>query len=811
MDAWREGRPRGSSAVLATRAAASLPAHGLPPRRQQQRAAAARARSARGGGAAAGWPALPRLCCRAAAAAAALLLLLLLLLLELTPRRRRRRRRPSERALGAGLSALEPGGPTRSRDGAPPWPSAGAQPGARCAGRMAARERLAGRVSDADANGAAAVGEPHQAEVGADTEREPRLPAVRARRRRRRREGAAESPPQCYVLRCASERERLLTGAGRPDSHSLVGWQQRQSEAEARFQRTREVALSRARSHNEWVAQRIEAQLGSSAGLASGVVSRARRRDRAAFEAAVAAADEVIETRHPRRYAVGGRFNAALAGGRWLRGTVVAVNSSPESPSITVRPDAPAGYLAEAVGAYDLDTRLQSIAALDQHFGATLEYIADWTAQEEARYRAASAAPAQRLVGAYRRAGAGGGAGACAGACAAVGRAAGLARAAEAHGVAAAGARVTATGALVQDARLYADLTARFREFDSDLFATLERPGRVFWLRLSLKARVVARCVAGVAARRRDERRVAAAAATRLQAQWRGAAGRRKARSRARALRVLRELSWQAADVATHLRQAARCLGAWKRLVVTARAARFLARQQAGCVSASLQFRCFVAWRARARATASALAALRSLRMRCVAARVLRVWQRAAVVELVTRALRARAASRCARDLFDAWAQATAQQLADRRRKQGRSATEMQRVWRGWCGRQRARRLHRALLFAQAWFRGWRARREWNRPLGMRHRLAEHRRRRVARERKSSEANRARLAGIKAGVPTVAKSPAAASSAMASEPMRLRPPGYDFRAPNGPQKEPVSLRERVLVRINFFSALALDE
>jgi hypothetical protein len=177
--------------------------------------------------------------------------------------------------------------------------------------------------------------------------------------------------------------------------------------------------------------------------------------------------------------------------------------------------------------------------------------------------------------------------------------------------------------------------------------------------------------------------------------------------------------------------------------------------------------------------------------------------------------LGARAASRCVRDSFDAWAQATAQQLADRRREQGRSATELQRVWRGWCGRQRARQLHRALLFAQAWFRGWRARREWNHPLGMRHRLAEHRRRRLARERKSSEANRARLAGIKAGVPIVAKSPAAASSAAAaaaaSEPLPfVRPLGDLLRAPNGPQKEPDSLRERVLVRINFF-ALALDE
>jgi hypothetical protein len=39
-------------------------------------------------------------------------------------------------------------------------------------------------------------------------------------------------------------------------------------------------------------------------------------------------------------------------------------------------------------------------------------------------------------------------------------------------------------------------------------------------LRLSLKARVVARLVAGVAARRHVERRVASTAATRLQAQW---------------------------------------------------------------------------------------------------------------------------------------------------------------------------------------------------------------------------------------------------------------------------------------------------
>jgi hypothetical protein len=124
----------------------------------------------------------------------------------------------------------------------------------------------------------------------------------RARRRRRRwREGGAEGPSQCYVLRSASERERLLTGAGRPESRSLVGWQQRQSEAEARFQRAREVALARAHRHNEWVAQRIEAQLGNSAGLASSVVSRARRRDRAAFEAAVAATDEVVHHGAPGR------------------------------------------------------------------------------------------------------------------------------------------------------------------------------------------------------------------------------------------------------------------------------------------------------------------------------------------------------------------------------------------------------------------------------------------------------------------------------------------------------------------------------
>jgi hypothetical protein len=647
---------------------------------------------------------------------------------------------------------------------------------------------------------------------------EARLPAVgegkqRARRRRRRSsEGGAEGPPQCYVLRSASERERLLTGAGRPESRSLVGWQQRQSEAEARFQRAREVALTRAHSHNEWVAQRIEAQLGNSAGS---VVSRARRRDRAAFEAAVAATDEVVETRHPRRYTVGGRFDAALAGGRWLRGTVVAVNSSFESPSITVRPDAPAGYLAEAVSAYDLDSRLQSIAALDQHFGATLQYIAEWTAQEEERQRTALAASAQRLVGAYRRT--------VVDACSEA-RAAGP----ECYGIAAAGARVAAAGALVQDARLYAELTARYREFDSDLFATLEYPGRAFRLRLSLKARVVARFVAGVAARRRAERCAAAAAATRLQALWRGETGRRKALARARALRLLRELAWQATDVAPHLRQAVRCLSAWKRLVVAARATRFLARQQAGSFSASLQRRCFVSWRARARATTAALAALRSLRLRCVAGRVLRAWQQVAAVEIAIRALQARIATRRARDSFETWALATAQQLADRRRKRSRAATEVQRVWRGWRGRQCARKLHRGLLLAQAWLRGWRTRREWNRPRGMRHRLGEHRRRRLARERKSIDANRARKAGIKTGVLAVAASssvslpsalasaptPSAKSSAETrttpKAPPPLRPHGYEFRAPNGPLEEPDSLRERVLERINFFAMLVLD-
>ncbi len=76
----------------------------------------------------------------------------------------------------------------------------------------------------------------------------------------------------CGTRWYASEREWLLTGVGRPDERAAAA--ERGQGAFLERARggpvAREVALSRARSHNEWLAQRIEAQLSSSAGLASG-------------------------------------------------------------------------------------------------------------------------------------------------------------------------------------------------------------------------------------------------------------------------------------------------------------------------------------------------------------------------------------------------------------------------------------------------------------------------------------------------------------------------------------------------------------